>query len=210
MNRSALPLVWGRRGRVRRCRMPSSSNSAARRFEWVYVQALSVITRSIRTPCAAKNRTVSAMKVTRAVRLLIGPDGDVGDPGRVVDRDMEVVVADRQRVAGSLAEQPVAAAGRDAPEALHVDVEQLARPLSDIADGDPGQPVGMGKAAHAVAPEDAVHGRARMAERGPTMRTPTTPRDGLRIRATWRSVRARGRRRGRAERSSRPAGPSAR
>ena len=50
-----------------------------------------------------------------------------------------------------VAEDPVAAARRDATQALHVDVDELARSVADIAHRDPGQAVGMGQAAVAVA-----------------------------------------------------------
>ncbi len=112
----------------------------------------------------------------RAAGLLVGSDGDIRHPGRVVDRDVEVVVSDRVAVSRSVAEDPVAAAGRHPAEALDVDVDQLARPLADVADRDSGQAVGMGQAADAVATEDAVHGRAGMAEeRTQAMRSDPQP-----------------------------------
>jgi hypothetical protein len=52
----------------------------------------------------------------------------------------------------------VAAAVRDPAEALHVDVDELARLLADVADGRAGEPVGVGEPAVAVPAEDAVHG----------------------------------------------------
>jgi hypothetical protein len=108
-----------------------------------------------------------------ALGEFVRADRDVGDPGRVVDRHAEKVVADPDVLASILAEDPVAAAGRNATEALHVDADQLAGSLSDIADRKAGQPVGMSEPAKAVAAKDAVHRRARMAEE----RTEAVPSD---------------------------------
>jgi len=77
---------------------------------------------------------------------------------------VEVVIADREAVPGALAEDPVAAAWRDPAKALHVDVDQLARPLPDIADRRTGEAVGVSEATEAIPTKDAVHGRARVTE----------------------------------------------
>ena len=90
--------------------------------------------------------------------LLVGSDGDEGDPGRIVDGDVEVVVPEPEVIPGRQAEHPVAAAVRDPAKALHVDVEELARLLADVADGRASEPVGVGEPAVAVPAEDAVHG----------------------------------------------------
>ena len=99
--------------------------------------------------------------------LLVGPDGDIGDPGRVVDRDMQVVVSAAPVVPDRRAEHPVPAAGRDPTQALHVHVDELARVLADVTDGRAREAVGMGEPAVPVSAEDAVHRRAWVAEERP-------------------------------------------
>jgi hypothetical protein len=61
-------------------------------------------------------------------------------------------VAQPEMTPGCVPEHPVAAAGRDPAELLDVDVDELAGPLTDIADRRSGQAIGMGQAAVAVAP----------------------------------------------------------
>ena len=130
----------------------------------------------------------------RARALLVRANRDIGNPGRVVDRDVEIVVSDRVAVSRIVAEHAVTAARRHPAEALDVDMDQLARSLSDIADGSSGQSVGMGQAAQAMTAEDAVHRGARVTqERTEAMRPDPQPAADDRIRRTSRSGKARGR-----------------
>ena len=108
--------------------------------------------------------------------LLVGTDGNVRDACGVVDCDVEVVVPDPPIAPGVRSEHPVTAAGRHASEAFDVDVDELARPFPDIADGNPGEPIGVGEPAHAMPAQDAVHRRAGMTQqRAQAMRTDTQP-----------------------------------
>src|ERR1700682_2362286 len=68
MNRSALPLVWGRRLRVSLCLAPRYSMAFRKSRLCVKAIALSVMTRSIRTPRSAKKAAVSTRN--RAAELL--------------------------------------------------------------------------------------------------------------------------------------------
>jgi hypothetical protein len=87
----------------------------------------------------------------RALRELVRADRDVGDPARVVDRDVEIIVAALGVPASVVAEDPMTAAGWYPAETLHVDVDQLARSLPDIANRSPGQPICVSETAQAVA-----------------------------------------------------------
>jgi hypothetical protein len=74
---------------------------------------------------------------------LVGVDLQVGHPGVVVDRHMQVVVADPGPVAsaGSSSQGLVATPSRDPALGLDVEVEQLPRPLALVAHHLPGWPV---------------------------------------------------------------------
>ena len=81
---------------------------------------------------------------------------------------MEVVVAaawDRG-VPVTAPPEAVPAAIRDAAKLLHVDVEELARSLTDVADRDAGRAVPVGQAGQAVAAQDVADGRARHSGEG--------------------------------------------
>ena len=86
----------------------------------------------------------------RALRELVRADRDVGDPARVVDRDVEIVVAALGVPASVVAEDQMTAAGWHPAETLHVDVDQLARSLPDIANRSLGQPICVSETAQAV------------------------------------------------------------
>lgn|SRR5680860_29450 len=87
----------------------------------------------------------SAQKPDRGRCLLVGQDLDIGEPGRVVDTDVdELPTHDPATNPGGVgagadiaAPFPVAptlpSAALDAPKLLDVDVDQLARPLALIA-----------------------------------------------------------------------------
>jgi hypothetical protein len=128
---------------------------------------LSVITRSARTPWPAKKASASGHEPDSRGGPFVGMDPDERHPGRIVDRDMEIVMAEAQPVAGGLTEHPVTAARWDPAEFLDVDVDEFAGSLAHIADGHPGQSIGLGQPADAVAKQDGVHRRARMVEQGP-------------------------------------------
>ena len=69
--------------------------------------------------------------------LLVGQDLGVGQPGVVVDGDMDEVIANTMAVpgVGSSAVQPPAAPLRDAAQLLDVDVDQLPGLVTLIAVG---------------------------------------------------------------------------
>ena len=94
----------------------------------------------MRTPWPANQTAASRQGRGGAGRALVGDLGDVGEPGGVVDDDLEVVVADgARRVArppSVAAEHPVPAAVGDPAELLVVLVDELARVLADVADRD--------------------------------------------------------------------------
>ena len=90
--------------------------------------------------------------------LLVGEDLDVGDPGRVIDTDVDVLPAGRTsgmvraRLMAPVAGDPVSDAAADPSELLDVNVEQLTRSLAlvavrrlgrlqtgELAEPDPGQ-----------------------------------------------------------------------
>ena len=128
---------------------------------------MSVITRSARTPWPAKKASASGHEPDSRGGPFVGMDPDERHPGRSVDRDMAIVMAEAQPVAGGLTEHPVTAARWDPAEFLDVDVDEFAGSLAHMADGHPGQSIGLGQPADAVATQDGVHRRARMVEQGP-------------------------------------------
>src|SRR5207245_2096371 len=88
----------------------------------------------------------AAKESDRGGRLFIGEDFDIGQAGRVVDRDVDVfpadgsarnargVAVDGRVVAPSLAvSDTFAGAALDPPELLDIDVDQLARPVTLVA-----------------------------------------------------------------------------
>ena len=145
MKRSAFPLVWGRGGRVRRCRMPS-----ARQASGVMRRAVG---RAVVGDHALDGDAVAGVERQRAAQerdggggLLVGQDFGVGQAGGVVDRDVNerpsrlACAADAGGVGASAGARgcwrPVTrlpGAAADPPELLDVDVDQLAGPLAFIA-----------------------------------------------------------------------------
>ncbi len=90
---------------------------------------------------------------------------DVRDAARIVDGGVDVVVAGvgtPRPVAPPVG--AVAATLRDPPELLHVDVEELAGALPDVADRPRGRAIAVGEAGQAVAGEDVADRRAGDAE----------------------------------------------
>jgi hypothetical protein len=95
--------------------------------------------------------------------------GNVREAGRVVDDDLEVVIPEPAAPAGRLGratEHPVAAPVGDASELLVVLVDERARVIVDVADGDPAETVGVPQSAVAGPGKDRIHGRARVTGQG--------------------------------------------
>ena len=124
---------------------------------------MSVRTRSIRTPRRELGRRKLEGK-DGARWPLVGDRNDEPDPAPIVDDDLEVVVADAMTVGrGRPATGPMTTTIGHAAELLVVLVEQGARMAGDVADRDPGRPVGIPKPAEAGAPKGRVDGRSRVA-----------------------------------------------
>jgi len=81
---------------------------------------------------------------------------------------VQVVVAKAAKTTWTrpAAVDPVAAAVGDPAQLLDVDVQQLARPLADIADRDAGRTVLVSQPGQPVAGQDVADGRARHADDG--------------------------------------------
>jgi hypothetical protein len=137
------------------------------------LRASSVITRSIRTPRPGEERRGLAQEGRAGRPALVGIDRGVGHPAHVVDDLVDVVVAAvRAGCPAAPAAEAVTAAVGDPPKLLDVHVEQLARSLADVADGDAGWTIAIGQAGQAVARQDVADGRAWHADdRGQAMRT---------------------------------------
>ncbi len=177
MNRSALPLVWGRCGRVRLWRAPIASTRRRRSPSCRPRRCRSGRARSGRRGSA--NQTAASSRAWLALaRALVGHVGDIGEPGVVVDDDLEVVVARTRassvvRGARRPAEEPVAAAVGDPAELLVVLVDERARVVVDVADRHARQAIGVAQPGVAGPGEDGIHGRAGLAEqRAEPMRAP--------------------------------------
>ena len=87
------------------------------------------MTRSIRCPVAGEVACGVGEEPGRGDALLVGEDFGVADAGVVIDRDVDVVVSDS--AAFDLlraAVGPPAAAVRDTPELLHVQMDQFPGP----------------------------------------------------------------------------------
>src|SRR5919199_3770330 len=96
-----------------------------------------------------------------------------GQPGAVVDGDVEVLPAPATADAGIGAKQGMPAPGRNPAQLLNVEVKQLAWPLPDIADTHPGGAVSVGQPGFAGTPQDRVHGGPSKANRrSDSMRSP--------------------------------------
>jgi hypothetical protein len=128
---------------------------------------LSVITRSIRPGLGeAFGRTGQEGGARRSA--FVGEHFDVGEPGVIVDGDVEVVVAhDVGSVVrpGLPSELAPTAAGTDLAELLHVDVDEFPETLPLVADRRAGGPVGLPEPRNTRAPEDPVDRRAGVPER---------------------------------------------
>jgi len=153
MKRSALPLVRGVYARVRRCRTATRAQSAAKARER-YADPLSVMT-----------RCVNLVRSKPGERALEEADGirpgrrrqhfGVRQPARIVDADMHVLPADSLHAGAPIPRDPVPDAA-DAPEALDIDVEELAGGRPFVAqDRGPGRQ--RWKPPQALAAQDAAH-----------------------------------------------------
>jgi hypothetical protein len=101
---------------------------------------------------------------------LVAANLNKGQSARVVDGDVDVVVAGSKRVPSAALseallfwEHAMSAAGRNSTELLCVDVNQLARMLTDVADRDTGEAVMVAQPTGAMAMKNLVDGRSRQA-----------------------------------------------
>jgi hypothetical protein len=102
----------------------------------------------------------------RGGALLVGQRLGVGQPGAVVDRHVQGVVAHAglAEAAGRTAQDVMTAPIGDAPELLDIDVEQLAGPCALVAHDLPGGTVQLPQPRHPVAAQDGMHPRACLPE----------------------------------------------
>ena len=145
--------------------------------------------------------------------LSLGTSADVGQPGDVVDEDLDMVVAEPGlgRRLACQAEDPVAAADRDPAELLVVLVDERARVLPDVADR--GRPTGgrrraAGSSRSARGPHTRSMGRGPAADRSGAVPS-AAPTRARRIASTVSGAGDPGQPMGSAVRSSRPHQPSA-
>jgi hypothetical protein len=111
----------------------------------------------------------SAQEAGAGQGVLISQDLGVGQPGGVVNRRVDVVVADppTPRRPGTAAVDAVAATIRDAPQLLDVDMDQLTGSGTLIAADHPTRgPVHVGQPTQAVADKDAMDGGSGPADPG--------------------------------------------
>jgi len=147
--------------------MPSSAKSRASSREWCRHGVVGHHPLDARAVVGEEGRRV-AQEAHRGRRSLIGVDADEGQAGRIVDGNVEVVVAHATvAAAGARPQHAVTAAVGHPAQLLDVDVDQLVGPLTDVAQRRAGQAIGMRQAADTVAAQDAIHGRARVAQQRP-------------------------------------------
>ena len=123
---------------------------------------------------------------------LIGQELAEGDPGAVIDGRVNIVIADAPAAPGRRpAMDLVAAAIRDAPELLDVQVDQLTRVLTLIAHHRAAGPVEVGEATHAMAGQHPVDGRAGHPQLpGEAVGALAAARRAASTRRTWAAGRA--------------------
>jgi hypothetical protein len=92
---------------------------------------LSVSTRSMRWTPWVVNQAAARAQNAAAVLALVGKDLDVGQPGVVVDRDVQVAVAESGLRAGAVVGDRGAA--RVVACADHAAVDLVAAPIRDVA-----------------------------------------------------------------------------
>ena len=90
------------------------------------------MTRSIWIPCAREWAIARRRKADRCGCLLVFEHFDVGEPGRVIDADVDVFPADPAASLSAVARDTVAGTSNTA-ELLDVDVEELAWPFALVA-----------------------------------------------------------------------------
>jgi hypothetical protein len=95
---------------------------------------LSVSTRSTRIPQRRKEGDGTTQEAGGGRAFLVSEDFDVGEPGRVVDGDVDVLPADPARPGRPIVVDAVARPA-DPAQLLDVDVDELARPRPLIAVG---------------------------------------------------------------------------
>ena len=129
MKRSALPLVRGRRGRVRLCRMSEPCGSASA----CSVRAVggAVVGQHSLDAHAASGEALERARAgsrSRSSARSSVSSFDVGETAVVVDADVDVLVAGRLLEASRAAAEQAMPGRVEASELLDVDVDELARP----------------------------------------------------------------------------------
>jgi hypothetical protein len=161
--RSALPLVCGRHGRVRRGRIHGFWQVSRQVFV-VWAQALSVSARSAVMPRAANQAVAWMREAAQVAAFSSGGIFGVSEPGVIVQGGVEAggTGAGGVLAAGCAAEDLVTAAVGDAAEFLDVDVDGFARAgVFVVADGLACGPVRGGRGGQVVTDGDAVGRRRR-------------------------------------------------
>jgi hypothetical protein len=110
-----------------------------------------------------EERRGSEEKCGRSVVMLVGLDLDIGQSAVVVDSNVEEVIAARLEVPAVLlaltsTQQPVAAARRHTAQLLYVDVDQLPRPVPDVANRNSTGSVEVAEPGISVPAQDCVDG----------------------------------------------------
>src|SRR5262249_37459021 len=131
----------------------------------------------------------------------VGNVGDVGEPRRVVDDDLEMIEAERSSTARTVlpAEEAMTASSRDPTELLVILVDERPRGVVDVADRDAAQAIGIAQAAVTGPRKDGVDRRGGDAQERPdAVRSPAAlhPRAKDRLHqvrsgGTWRAMRSR-------------------
>src|SRR5207302_6392334 len=119
--------------------------------------------RSVPARCARRGRRRAGrleQERGRGRTALIRAAPDVGEPGAVVHRHVQVVVAGALVARGrrGAAEEAVTAPERNAAQLLGIEVQQLPRMLAHVADWDPRAAVAVAQPGDAMPAQDAVDG----------------------------------------------------
>src|SRR6202165_3250503 len=88
-------------------------------------------------------------------------------PRAVIDSNVQVFPTATAAYPRPRAQQGVATPIRNSAELLDVDMQQLARPLSHVADAEPGRAVAISEPGLSMPPKHLVHGRPGHSQLGP-------------------------------------------
>jgi hypothetical protein len=113
------------------------------------------------------------------LRAVVGdPDLRVGNSRAIVNCDRDKLPASASSDSRPFTEQGMTAAERNSAQLLDVDVEQITRPLSDIANTQAGRSVAITQPSFTLPAQNRVYGRPCQPQRGSnSMRTRTPAAD---------------------------------